>query len=439
MVEIDDVSIYRCYAGYEILALDGHLGSYEAQYLRDWGLKFSTQGAWKVRGPVHVSGVFSGRPDSQSPAVWFTNVFGPCWGGPWYVETADIGMLLESSGAKLGPFYSHSCYFGNLRIIGQRNSISNFEIDPVDGVTEVFGREGIWIGNQSCMLSNGTIGGGAHGPVPSGEIAIRLTNGVRQVIRDVNFVGTQGSMAPLISVASPLTDSVIDARCLDGGTFLDLYRITNGTARAGDTSTIVLDVREYLAAAHIIVSGITTTITITGGTGVGQTRTISAYDGGTKTATVSSAWTTVPDDTSTYVIEGDRLGSNNRIFLTARDNTGKDINLDPTGWYKNSNLIVVNGVRVLGSITGATNAPSPNPIIITSAGHELRDGELVSIDDVEGNTNANGGYYVDVLSADTFALYADEARTTARSGNGSYTANTGYFGKRFNSVDAAGD
>jgi hypothetical protein len=48
------------------------------------------------------------------------------------------------------------------------------------------------------------------------------------------------------------------------------------------------------------------------------------------------------------------------------------IKLAPTAWNKDTNLIVANGVRVLGSITGATNA---SPIVVTSAGHELRDGE----------------------------------------------------------------
>jgi hypothetical protein len=154
------------------------------------------------------------------------------------------------------------------------------------------------------------------------------------------------------------------------------------------------------------------------------------------TATISPVWTTIPDVSSTYIVEGDRLGSNNYIYITTSSITGRNINLDPTGWDKHSNLIVVNGVRVLGSITGATNA---NPIVITSAGHELRDGELVTIDDVEGNTNANGSYYVDELSTSTFALYTNEGLTTGRAGNGVYTTNTGYFGKRFNSVDAAGN
>lgn len=41
-------------------------------------------------------------------------------------------------------------------------------------------------------------------------------------------------------------------------------------------------------------------ITIYDGTGNEQTRTISAYDGNTKTATISIAWATLPDTTSRY-------------------------------------------------------------------------------------------------------------------------------------------
>jgi hypothetical protein len=44
------------------------------------------------------------------------------------------------------------------------------------------------------------------------------------------------------------------------------------------------------------------TIKIVGGTGAGQSRTITAYNGSTKVATISSAWTTNPDTTSIYSI-----------------------------------------------------------------------------------------------------------------------------------------
>jgi hypothetical protein len=149
-------------------------------------------------------------------------------------------------------------------------------------------------------------------------------------------------------------------------------------------------------------------------------------------ATVTSQETFV----DLYTGDPNRLGPGNVIFITAQ-NYHTPVKLPPSGWDEDSNLIVANGVRVLGSITGATNATAGNPIEITSAGHELRDGEKVTIAAVQGNTAANGSYFVDVLSANTFALYTNDALTTPQSGNGAYTADMGYFGKRFNSVDVA--
>jgi hypothetical protein len=41
-------------------------------------------------------------------------------------------------------------------------------------------------------------------------------------------------------------------------------------------------------------------VTLTGGTGNGQERLITDYEGATRIATVDTAWTTTPDNTSTY-------------------------------------------------------------------------------------------------------------------------------------------
>lgn len=75
--------------------------------------------------------------------------------------------------------------------------------------------------------------------------------------------------------------------------------IHSGTAGAFDSSTTL-----------VLQSGASTTnddynnclVKIVAGTGYGQTRTISDYDGGSLTATVSNAWATNPDATSEYEI-----------------------------------------------------------------------------------------------------------------------------------------
>mgnify|MGYP005815339807 FL=1 len=71
-----------------------------------------------------------------------------------------------------------------------------------------------------------------------------------------------------------------------------------GTAQAGGASTITLD-SGALATNDIYIGAIVKT---TGGTGSGQSRVISDYVGSTKVATVSTAWTTQPDNTTTFSV-----------------------------------------------------------------------------------------------------------------------------------------
>lgn len=71
-----------------------------------------------------------------------------------------------------------------------------------------------------------------------------------------------------------------------------------GTAQAGGASTITL----AAGASAVDDAYNNMTVRITGGTGSGQERKISDYVGATKVATVSVAWTTAPDATSTYSV-----------------------------------------------------------------------------------------------------------------------------------------
>lgn len=71
-----------------------------------------------------------------------------------------------------------------------------------------------------------------------------------------------------------------------------------GTAQGGTATTIRL--AEGASDANDYYNG--QTVALTGGTGAGQVRKITDYDGDTRTATVDRAWDTVPDDTTTYAI-----------------------------------------------------------------------------------------------------------------------------------------
>ncbi|MBU1692298.1 MAG: hypothetical protein KJ958_05525 [Gammaproteobacteria bacterium] len=78
-----------------------------------------------------------------------------------------------------------------------------------------------------------------------------------------------------------------------------LAAAVTGTAQAGGASVVTL------AAGASAVDNFYRSLTIrtTGGTGSGQSRVIASYVGATKVATVSEAWTTPPDATTTYSID----------------------------------------------------------------------------------------------------------------------------------------
>lgn len=84
----------------------------------------------------------------------------------------------------------------------------------------------------------------------------------------------------------------------DDDTTGDIEDIT-GTAQAGGANTITLasDASPHNGAY------LNCTITLTGGAGNGQAKTIQGYNGSSKVATVLGDWTTEPDVTTTYSID----------------------------------------------------------------------------------------------------------------------------------------
>lgn len=76
-----------------------------------------------------------------------------------------------------------------------------------------------------------------------------------------------------------------------------LQTIRSNTAAAGGSTSITLDASASASNSYYL----NDKVYITGGTGVGQARTISAYNGTSKVATVT-AWVTNPDNTSTFAI-----------------------------------------------------------------------------------------------------------------------------------------
>jgi hypothetical protein len=107
-------------------------------------------------------------------------------------------------------------------------------------------------------------------------------------------IGVAGAGLTATGLATATIDTIRDS-------VVAIFTDDVGTAQAGGASTITL--RTGAVATDDYYNG--AYVTITGGTGVGQTRKITAYAGSTtKVATVDSNWVTNPDNTSTYIILG---------------------------------------------------------------------------------------------------------------------------------------
>jgi hypothetical protein len=122
-----------------------------------------------------------------------------------------------------------------------------------------------------------------------------------------------------------------------------------GTAQAGASTTITLDAGAV--ATDDIYNG--ASITITSGTGAGQTRIISDYVGSTKVATVSTSWTTTPNNTSVFSVTSQ---------------VDQYINVSPQGRLRITKFISATSVEAI------TEFPFFNTTAVVSGSWELESG-----------------------------------------------------------------
>lgn len=122
-----------------------------------------------------------------------------------------------------------------------------------------------------------------------------------------------------------------------------------GTAQAGASTTITLDAGAV--ATDDIYNG--ASITITSGTGAGQTRIISDYVGSTKVATVSTSWTTTPNSTSVFSVTSQ---------------VDQYINASPQGRLRITKFISATSVEAI------TEFPFFNTTAVVSGNWELESG-----------------------------------------------------------------
>ena len=113
-----------------------------------------------------------------------------------------------------------------------------------------------------------------------------------------------GQLVAANFAAEAITDAAVADGAIDRATFAantGLQSIRSGTAQtdAGQTSTSIKLDGSARASPDFYKHNY---IYLTGGTGIGQYRLITGYNGSTKVATVTPAWVTNPDGSSTFAI-----------------------------------------------------------------------------------------------------------------------------------------
>jgi len=185
-------------------------------------------------------------------------------------------------------------------ILGATNAAQlDFEIE----LTATDNQDGVRGGMTALPNANAASSGG----IPTsgtGSHQISLSSGL------VTLAGVTHTGA-VIPTVTTVTNGV-------GLSSLESKILHSGTAQAGASGTITL--AAGASATTDLYKGLL--VKIYSGTGAGQARTITAYDGSTKVATVAWNWTTNPDSSTLYAVyaSGDpSLNSSLQVATTASD------------------------------------------------------------------------------------------------------------------------
>lgn len=134
-------------------------------------------------------------------------------------------------------------------------------------------------------------------------------SGIYEYVWDTGTIVNPVGVGVLESYTYVILD-VTNSRALDDASGSLRLRASDAIYNAIRVNVVVTGTASAGASTSITLAGASSTdnlyryswIVITGGTGLGQTRTCLYYVGSTKVATVGRAWTTTPDSTSTFAV-----------------------------------------------------------------------------------------------------------------------------------------
>ena len=278
-------------------------------------------------------------------------------------------------------------------ITGAQNAMEIYSYDVGHGIVVT----GLGASKHALFLTPGSGGNALH---VAGPLAVTGATTLTGAVTASN-ASNQILLGTGMITAAVLADSSIDRATFAADTGLQTVR--SNTAQGGGGTSITLDASA--SSSNNFYNG--RYVYITGGTGVGQARVISAYNGSTKIATVSRNWVTNPDNTSTFAIlpvDAPRLNASLNVTAAVAQTI---IRSGTAQSGSTSNTIV------LDSGASTTNNIYNGSLVTTTGGTGL--GQARTIIAYNGTTKVatvDRAWVTTPTNTTTFDIYASTSPTT---------------------------
>lgn len=249
--------------------------------------------------------------------------------------------------------------------------------------------------------------------------------------------GIPGASAPTAAdVADAVWDEAYGDHTTEGTYGSMIQGVHEGTAQAGTSSTITLDATGSSSTNDFYNYQL---IRIIAGTGAGQTRQISDYNGTSKAATVGLNWVTTPSTDSQYVILD--LGIDAATLASIADAVWDEARSGHVGAGSFGEYVLADSTRISGStsaadgVEAAVSGATPLPANMTEIS-----GDSTAADNLESYTDGTTPMPVNATQISGDSTAADNLEA-ALDGTGGVTisANIDGYAELRTSGGSAGD
>jgi len=220
-------------------------------------------------------------------------------------------------------------------------------------VNDFYTNARLWI-VSGTGAGQGRIISGYVGATKVATVATWATNpDATSVFVIVPFGSIPGASAPTAAeVADAVWDELLAGHTTEAsyGALMQALQLHVGTAQAGAAQSITLDATGSSATDDQYIYQL---ITIRSGTGAGQTRQITDYNGTTKVATVNLAWTTQPTSASEYIIHPGGLDA--ATVAAVADAVWDELRSGHVAAGSFGEYVLADATRISGDATAADN------------------------------------------------------------------------------------